>query len=111
MEEQVRQVELPRLGAGDGVVHRVRDEADRAVVLEELGAEEAQDVGGAGERPQPMQDHEVVADEAGGEAGGIEQQGDAGDHRAGQRGAAAAEARGTGRRRDGHGRRFLQATW
>jgi hypothetical protein len=63
VEQDVREVELSRVAAGKRPVEGVGQEAERPVVLEELGAEEAKRVGRAIERPQAVQDHEVIAHE------------------------------------------------
>jgi hypothetical protein len=66
VQEQVGDVELPRGRPRQTVIDGMRDEAERTVVLEELGAEELEHIGGRRQAGQPVQDHEIVADEAGG---------------------------------------------
>jgi hypothetical protein len=56
-------MKLPGILSRNRPVDGVRDEAQRTVILEELPAEKPQHVGCACQRSQPVQDHEVVADE------------------------------------------------
>ena len=72
VQQDVGEVELPGIGAGEAPVDRVRDEPERTVVLEELAAEEPEDVRRTGQRPEPVDDHEVVADEARSERGPVD---------------------------------------
>ena len=102
-------MELTGIGACDRVVDRVRDEAERPVVLEELRAKEPRDAGRSAERPQAVQDHEIVADESGAECRQVEQQRDAGNRDTGQRHASACQSAGR-RWGGGHVERFRQAT-